>query len=151
MNAPDPIALRVARRHRASIKKLDPKVSKPNVTPDHLAELGSSAREALDAAEGAVIDLEAALLIARDRLVGGAPAEQVARDVSRAAQRVQVAQEELLVVLRGTHTELGRLHPTARRVAREYQRRRHGLEPADGEDGGQQQDGDAVPEPGQAQ
>jgi hypothetical protein len=156
MNATDPLAFRVALRYQAATTNTDPRA-----TTDPLAELDGCLGEAIAAVEGAVINLEATLLRARDRLRAGGSAEvrdQVVRDVQRAAGRMRAAHDDLLARLRCAQVELGQIVTAVEvaiaqhaSVAREYIRRGEGLVPVDGEDGGQQQDGDAGPAPGQAQ
>jgi hypothetical protein len=160
MNATDPLAFRVALRYRAATTNTDPRAA-----ADRLAEIGRGVFDAIAEAQGAVINLEATLLAARDQLRAGASAdvrEQVVCDVGRAAERMRATHDDLLARLRRAQVELDQITTSAgaevdrrasitHRVAREYIRRGEGLVPVDGEDGGQQQDGDAGPAPGQAQ
>jgi septum formation inhibitor-activating ATPase MinD len=160
MNATDPLAFRVARRYQAAINDADRRV-----TTDPIAELERGLGEAIAAAEGAVINLEATLLAARDQLRAGTSLdvrEQIVRDVQRAAERMRATHDNLLARLRCAQVELGQIvtavevaiaqHASiACRVAREYIRRGEGLVPVDGENHGQQQDGDEGAAPGQAQ
>jgi hypothetical protein len=157
MNATDPLAFRVALRYQAATTNTDPRAA-----ADRLAEIGRGIFDAIAEAEGAVINLEATLLAARDQLRASPSAdapEQVVRDVHRAAERMRATHDDLVARLRRAQVELDHFTTSAgaeidkrastpHRVAREYIRRREGLVPVDGEDEGQQRDGDAGPAPG---
>ncbi len=139
----DPLALRVAHRYLSGLRTIG-----PLVTADALAQVDVAVREALAAVQTAATDLEAALVVARDRLVGSVSAgdrEEALREVQLAGERLQGAHAALVAELRWAEAELERIEAAsdvvldsrgsmAPTVAREYQRRGEGLVPVDGED-----------------